>query len=598
MSRYRTVDGSCNNPSNPLYGMAGTPFQRILEATYPRGDNTPRKARDGAALPSARTVSTTVFQKGDRKDPDISSQFMQMGQFLDHDLTHTPTSTAGGRPPQCCLPDRRDRDWAYPTHPFNDQQDVCFPIEVPGQDRFWGRKGRRCMHVARSLPAPTINPVCESGRWEQENAITHWLDGSNIYGSTATESEDVRHQEDRGLMARSRTHELLPSCARVIALARGAHAPESCPQGGSSTDTNFVGGDFRVNEQPMLTVQHTVWVREHNRIAAELRRINPGWRGERLFQETRRIVVAEWQNIVYGEWLPILLGSSYMGVFGLFPLTQGYSEDYDPEFDPRINNEFATAAFRFAHSLVPSHVPNKDSRGRNTTSLHLKQAFNQGARVGDDNFIADTVRGLTQDRVPALDGSFVEDIVDHLFEGDEGTNGGLDLPALNIQRGRDHGIPGYNQYREECAARSSNFSKAADFGQLTQGKWLSSEDVKKLRSVYAHVDDIDLYAGGILEEAHRSALVGPTFKCIIGDQFVRLKRGDRFWFENGADPRTRFSLAQLDSLRRVSEARIMCDNTDIRTAQPLMFRVPTAVNELVSCDAPDIPRLDLTLWKE
>ena len=130
-------------------------------------------------------------------------------------------------------------------------------------------------------------------------------------------------------------------------------ACETCE--GEDEDCYFAG-DFRVNEQPMLTVQHNVWVREHNRVARDLRKISPGLEAETVFQQARRIVIAEWQHIVYSEWLPIVLGVGYTSTFQLLPLTEGYSQDYDPDFDPRINNEFATAAFRFGHTLGESLI--------------------------------------------------------------------------------------------------------------------------------------------------------------------------------------------------------------------------------------------------
>ena len=97
----------------------------------------------------------------------------------------------------------------------------------------------------------------------------------------------------------------------------------------------------------MLTNLHNLWVREHNKIAQELRVVNPRWESEKLFQEARRITIAEWQHIVYNEWLPIVLGNDYMNKFKMFPRKSGYSTSYNENLDPRINNEFATAAFRY-----------------------------------------------------------------------------------------------------------------------------------------------------------------------------------------------------------------------------------------------------------
>ena len=110
---------------------------------------------------------------------------------------------------------------------------------------------------------------------------------------------------------------------------------------------NIFKGDVRANEQLNLIVLHTVWLREHNRVARFLQRMNPFWDDERLYQEARRITTAEYQHIVYNEWLPIILGNEFMTSFGLWPLTKGFSTDYRDDFDPRITNEFATAAFRY-----------------------------------------------------------------------------------------------------------------------------------------------------------------------------------------------------------------------------------------------------------
>lgn len=71
---------------------------------------------------------------------------------------------------------------------------------------------------------------------------------------------------------------------------------------------NLYSGDGRVNEQIDLALVHTIWLREHNRVAFELSRLNPRWSDEAIFQETRRIVIAQVQHITYNEFLPIILG--------------------------------------------------------------------------------------------------------------------------------------------------------------------------------------------------------------------------------------------------------------------------------------------------
>lgn len=103
--------------------------------------------------------------------------------------------------------------------------------------------------------------------------------------------------------------------------------------------------------QIALTSVQTIWMREHNRVATELRNFHGNWDDELLFQEARRIVVAEYQHIVYNEWLPIVIGRRYMEVFQILPYGQGYYTGHDSLTEPTISNAFTTAAFRL-HTLV------------------------------------------------------------------------------------------------------------------------------------------------------------------------------------------------------------------------------------------------------
>ena len=116
----------------------------------------------------------------------------------------------------------------------------------------------------------------------------------------------------------------------------------------------------------------------------------------------------------------------------------------------------------------------------------------------------------------------------------------IDLPATNINRGRDHGIPSYNAYRQLCG-----LGLASTFSALSNT--MSAQSIAKLQSVYTNVNDIDLWVGGLAEGAFISnnriddtfrqpgSVVGATFNCLLRRQFIDLKRGDRFFYENAPD---------------------------------------------------------------
>jgi len=336
-------------------------------------------------------------------------------------------------------------------------------------------------------------------------------------------------------------------------------------------------------------------MREHNRLARTLARLNPSWTDDKLYQEARRMTIAEYQHIIYKEWLPAIIGNNLMSSYGLLPLSTGYSSDYMDSFDPRITNEFATAAFRFGHSLVPATYsslppPGQAGGGR---SIKIADIFFKPTVMKEAGFLDSLVRGMSVQPSASFDNSFVADLRNNLFESAPG-RGGLDLVAINVQRGRDHGLPGYNKYREICLGQ-----KAADWADFTNT--IAAEKVAVLKVIYKTVDDVDLYVGGFLESPHEDSILGPIFKCLIGDQFARLKKGDRFFYDLGVNSRLAFSPSQLDQLRRTSLARIICDNTDTVTAmQPLAFKLPTAgkANSLRSCADPSIPSVDLSVFRE
>lgn len=136
----------------------------------------------------------------------------------------------------------------------------------------------------------------------------------------------------------------------------------------------FVAGDNRVNQHPILLAMHTLLMRTHNQHAIKLKLINPQWQDERLFQEARRITVAEIEHITYNEYLPVIIGPLLLHYYRLAPLKSGYTV-YEPFTDPSTWNEFATAASRYGHSQIKDHYKTLSASFRNATMFALKDNF-------------------------------------------------------------------------------------------------------------------------------------------------------------------------------------------------------------------------------
>jgi len=343
----------------------------------------------------------------------------------------------------------------------------------------------------------------------------------------------------------------------------------------------------RVTENQLLTEMHTIWVREHNRVAAELGRLNPSWNDEVLFQESRRIVIAELQHIFYNEFAPIVLGPAFIQTYKL-STTDSLSNIYDPNINPSINNEFATAAFRMGHSLLQGAVRILDELRRVDSTSMLSSIIQNSEPYSRASFLDRVTLSLLGQPLQNFDKSITSEVTNRLFRG--GQPFGMDLVALNVQRGRDHGLPGYNEYRQICG-----LSKAASFDDLKPV--ISPQAIALFKRIYRHVDDIDLFIGGIYEDPIPGALVGRTFNCIIGDQFARLKKGDRFFYDLGGQPHS-FRPDQLVEIRKTSLSRIICDNQNgaIKTIQPSAFRIASTRNSELPCNDPGIKRVDLSRW--
>ena len=213
------------------------------------------------------------------------------------------------------------------------------------------------------------------------------------------------------------------------------------------------------------------------------------WSDEKLYQEARRIVGAIQSHINYNEFVPRVLGWNAVNLYELNLQPEGYYHGYDESCNPTILNEFATAAFRFGHSLLkPNFKRMGDDFAENGQDLKLSDMFFNPDKLYEPGMLDDLIRGVSTTSMETLDQFITHEVTNHLFEEKHTPYSGLDLAALNIQRGRDHGLPGYNHYRAIC-----NLTRAGGFDGLSRE--VAPPVIERLRRTYAHVDDIDLFTG-------------------------------------------------------------------------------------------------------
>lgn len=271
---------------------------------------------------------------------------------------------------------------------------------------------------------------------------------------------------------------------------------------------------------------------------------------EQIYQTARAIVVAEMQVITYREFLPILLGRDAL------PKYRGYN----PQVDVTISNEFATAAFRLGHTLLSPVLLRLDATGQpiEAGNISLAASFFAPQEIIDNGGVDPILRGLAGQPAQEFDEKLVDEIRNFLF-GAPGS-AGLDLASLNMQRGRDHGLPNFNQLRQDIGMPALD-----SFADVSTDPSVQ----EKLALAYNNdVNLIDPWVGLLSEDAIPGSLVGETLQVILSEQFEALRDGDRFWYQNYL-PREVQKLVEQQTL-----ATIIRRNTDVGTElQHNVFRV-------------------------
>jgi len=447
--------------------------------------------------PDARVVSNIVVdQEGSEPNTAGASDFLWVwGQFLDHDLDLTRQGNT------------------EPAH-----------IPVPAGDPDFDPQGTGQV----TLPFFRATTIAGTGTDETNprefpNAITSFIDASMVYGSDAARAASLRVEGGRLILDEN---------------------------GDMATDANgrILAGDVRAGENQALLSLHAVFAREHNRLVDELAERDPSLTEDELYQAARMRVEALVQAVTYNEYLPMLVGQNALSEY----------RGFDSSVDPGISIEFATAVFRLGHSQVSPEIQRLLANGQTIEAGHLalRDAFGASpADVAANGGIDPILRGLGDGISQQLDNQIVDDL--RSLQIDVPVNGITDLASLNIQRGRDLGLPTYNELRETLG-----LGRAETFADITSDPVVAA----RLEEAYGDVDLVDLWVGGLSEDPVEGGMVGELFATVLIDQFERLRDGDPFWSQNSDLPQ-----AELDALWSTTLSDVIERNTDVGPMQDNAF---------------------------
>ena len=478
-----TIDGSGNNLADHGLGSAGSDETRIAGANFAAGTaSTPVQG------PDPRVISNAIFaDDANASDPGGRSAYMYaFGQFIDHDIDLNMDQAA------------------------NANGSNTLSMLVPANDP--------------SLPPGSlisiVRGVVDPRNGDAVNAVTQYLDLSQVYGSDPATAASLRNAD--GTMKTS----------------AGGNLP--------IVNGQFLGGDVRAAENPDLTSIDTLFVREHNNWVTQLRARDPNLSGDQLYSMARSITTAEYQNIVYSEFLPSLLGSNTVTSY----------KGYNPSVSPQISEEFATSAYRFGHSIISPTETKIANDGSVLEQQDLIAASAESTGAFAANGGADgLLRNLAQDYSQQEGATITSDLRNLLNANPPGDQG--DLAAIDILRERDLGIATLNQTRSAIG-----LAPYTAFSQITANATVAGE----LRQVYGSVDQIDLFVGGLAEDAAPGAMVGPTFQAVIAGQFEKLRDGDRLFFQNQG-----FAPSLMNEIQNTTLSDLIVRNTDTTAMQPNAF---------------------------
>jgi hypothetical protein len=602
----RTLDGAGNNAAHTDWGRAGTQYLRVAAPNYADGISSM------VSGPPTRYVSNRIFNDLGQNlfsENGVSQWGWAWGQFMDHDFGLRDETPAEHAP-------------------------IAFSSSDP-LERFTNDFG--AIDFSRTPAAPGTGV---STPRQQINTISSFIDGSGVYGVNASRLDWLR----QGIVDGN------PTNNSALLLLPGGYLPRADSRGDASTappvdlmgalmgtpSRAAIAGDVRANENIALTAIHTLFAREHNRIVAAL---PASLSDEQRFQIARRVVGAEEQYITYNEFLPAL-GIKLPPYYG-----------YDPRVNPELGNEFAAVGYR-AHSMIHGEFDIEADTGQ-YTQAQLDSFEAQGIDVeptadgfeltvplnlafGNPDLLqalgeGAVLRSLGAERQYKNDEQIDESLRSVLFQVPKPGNpdpsscgapvvnpdcfsGVVDLGAIDIERGRDHGMPSYNQLRQAygLAPKTSfkaitgestegfpsdpqidpsdpiddpnilDFTKLLDAGgqQLPLGDQENAVTgirrttlAARLKAIYGNVNNLDSFVGMIAERHLPGAEFGELQYAIWKRQFESLRDGDRFFYLN--DPELGRIEHDYGISYRHTLSFLIRANTGF-TVQPDVFQAPAS----------------------
>ena len=502
---YPTLSGMNNNLRYCVLGMTNFKQSRLANQTFygtaslanptavPSSTSIRTLSVTGTPLPTGRNISNTMLSKQQQLNQRaVSDLHTSFAMFLTFDIS--ALGAAGG---------------------------PIVPQPIPACDLYLdacpvgGTGGSVSLSFSRMVPLAGTGTDQQANPTNYPNGLTSFLDLSSIYGigTSATEqplpSGGISVQND-------------VQTAHSIREFVGGRLCLECNTPGGSVVPNNVGhwlpaGDSRINKSPSVYAIAVVWRREHNRLAAEYALANPTWSDEQIFQEARRMVTAFWQKIITREYLATEVGQP-------LPPYTGYKDTQDPS----TLLEFSAGAGRYGHAMITPQLWRRDHYGAQIaagdinwgTCLFRTEQVSSSTSPG----IEPVLWGMIAQRQAAV-GPRLTDAVRNmvLFGAKRGFIPSGDLSVTNIARGKDIGLPTYNDMRQILGLpRRTSFSEISSVADV----------VSDLATLYASVDDVDLFIGGISEDPRLGGNLGQTFGTIALEQTRRWRDGDRFWYEN------------------------------------------------------------------